>query len=224
MRLLPWFAALSAFVFFGNLGHWQLQRAAEKEAILADLAKAATLEPQAVHAMAERNDYHTRARLPAPTGTLRHLLLDAQTHQGRNGQDVLSAWQTKDGWVLVNRGWVPADSVPELDWPAGQAVVGLWAPLPAAGIRLGEALVGEREGWPVVNYPTQAEYSELLGGPVADGVLLQDANTPGGFVRDWQPVGFGPDRHYGYATTWFALAATVLIVTVALWIRGKKHD
>jgi surfeit locus 1 family protein len=38
-------------------------------------------------------------------------------------------------------------------------------------------------------------------------------------VRAWQPSTFPPERHLGYAITWFALAATVAVLFVALNLR-----
>ena len=38
-------------------------------------------------------------------------------------------------------------------------------------------------------------------------IVLLDADLPDGYEREWRPaIGFGPERHFGYALQWFALA------------------
>jgi surfeit locus 1 family protein len=55
-------------------------------------------------------------------------------------------------------------------------------------------------------------------------ILLLDADQADGFVRDWKPSTFPPERHFGYAVTWFSLAATVAIVALVLLVmRSRKR-
>ena len=51
-------------------------------------------------------------------------------------------------------------------------------------------------------------------------VLLLDKDQPGGFVREWNPVVVGPERHVGYAVQWFALAAALVILYV--WVNLNR--
>jgi len=55
------------------------------------------------------------------------------------------------------------------------------------------------------------------------GVLLQVASNADdrGFVRSWKPEVFPPERHYGYAFTWFTFAAVVAVTFAILRRRGN---
>ena len=57
----------------------------------------------------------------------------------------------------------------------------------------------------------------ILGYPLQPALILLEPATPDGYERDWQPRfgGFGPERHYGYAAQWFALAAALVILYLA---------
>jgi cytochrome oxidase assembly protein ShyY1 len=44
--------------------------------------------------------------------------------------------------------------------------------------------------------------------------LAPDAAS--GFVREWRPDVFPPERHRAYAFTWFTLAAAVVVVFVGM--------
>ena len=47
-------------------------------------------------------------------------------------------------------------------------------------------------------------------------ILLLAPEKGSGFVREWRPDVFPPERHRGYAFTWFTLAAVVVIVFVGM--------
>jgi surfeit locus 1 family protein len=68
----------------------------------------------------------------------------------------------------------------------------------------------------VVLYPTPPEVECLLKRPFVGGLLLLDPEAPGGYVREWTDFGFPPQRHYGYAVQWFALAIAALVVFVVV--------
>jgi len=72
-----------------------------------------------------------------------------------------------------------------------------------------------------------AELQQMYGPQLQERVILMDADAPDGFERVWQiNVGFGPERHLGYAVQWFALAAAVLIIYVVVNLKraSKKDD
>ena len=45
-------------------------------------------------------------------------------------------------------------------------------------------------------------------------VLLLDAESGPGYLRDWRPPGISPDRNYSYAVQWwsFALLAAAMYI------------
>src|SRR5690606_37064334 len=79
-------------------------------------------------------------------------LLDVQMHQGRAGYRVWTPFRLDSGGrVLVDRGWVPAGdrtALPDISvGESARVVVGMVAPLPEPGLRLGVAELGETS-WP----------------------------------------------------------------------------
>jgi surfeit locus 1 family protein len=201
-----------------SLGRWQIARMHEKEALFAsfDLATRDPVPLDSMRPEQRRRFVKVEARGRYDAG--RQILLDNLTHEGRAGYQVLTPLLREDGTaVLVNRGWVPAGRT-RSDLPAiavseaPRRVVGRLSELPRAGIEL-EAKTGEHGQWPrVMNYPRLEEVREALGMGLQPQVILLDAQEPDGFVREWRPKTFPPERHLGYAVTWFALATTVLIL------------
>ncbi|MGD2032747.1 MAG: SURF1 family protein, partial [Gammaproteobacteria bacterium] len=55
-------------------------------------------------------------------------------------------------------------------------------------------------------------------------IVLLDASAEDGYLRNWAPTEFGPERHYGYALQWFALAATLVIIYVVLNVKRSGND
>jgi surfeit locus 1 family protein len=228
---LPWIAAIVAVTLFSGLGVWQLQRAAEKEALVAALDRGARAEPVAFADVADRPAAHAFDRVRARGRFLadRQFLLDNRTYRGQAGFDVLVPLLLADGrTVLVDRGWVlagpdrrPAEPV-ELEAKGPVKVVGrLW--LPEEAVALGPAVTPGQAGWPRLT--TRVEYealTESLGRPLIPAVIRADAEAP--WLLQPRPLrpAFGPTRHYGYAVQWFALAITVVVVAALLVVRRKR--
>jgi len=147
----------------------------------------------------------------------RQLLMEGQSHQHRPGYRVWTPLVLADGAaVVVDRGWIPQDrSGFDGSVPRGPlTVTGFWRALPAPGVRL-EGTVNcpaEKHFPAAVLYPTHDDVECLLRQPVVGGLLLMDPEAAGGYVREWSYFGFPPQRHYGYAFQWFAMAAAVLVV------------
>jgi surfeit locus 1 family protein len=217
-------ATLVLLAAFMALGFWQLQRMREKQALFAAFAagnqrleRLSDIEPL-------RAARYTRVIATGRYDTAHQFLLDNMTHAGQAGYRVLTPLDLADGEsVLVDRGWVPLGAtraeLPEVTVSGNErSVVGRLDDLPAAGIELRSA--GADTTWPrVLNYPHMSELRAALGRPLEDRIVLLDPEQPDGFVRAWQPSVFPPERHLSYAVTWFALAATVVVLFVALNLR-----
>lgn len=225
-------ATLGACALTASLGIWQLQRGHAKQALQDRYDVAAAQATLQLNAEAQsRAGEVQRAQASGRYWAERQLLLDNQTHQRQPGYDVWTPLRLHGGGVLiVNRGWVPArgarGEVPQLAVPSGEVVVrGLWRALPQPGLRMKSTACTQAAQFPAtVNYPTAAELACTLGLQVADGVLLLDADADGGYIREWAQVSeFPPERHYGYAAQWFALALTVLVLFLKLNLK-RTHD
>jgi surfeit locus 1 family protein len=120
----------------------------------------------------------------------------------------------------VDRGWVPLGAtraeLPDVTVGADEReVTGILDGLPVPGLRVGPAAAGA-DAWPrVLLFPTEADVESALGVDVESRIILLDPGAADGFERQWRPaLGFGPERHLGYAIQWFAFA----LVTVALFV------
>ncbi len=225
-----WLFAAAGLALFLRLGFWQLDRAAEKKAIISAYQQAAKSEPldfdTALAPGRPATGLYTRAvSLNGGFEAGRSLLLDNQVVGSRVGYRVWTPLRLSSGRLaLVDRGWVPMHPdrrvLPALQTPAGPVRVrGVWQPLPRPGLRLAPDDCN-RAQWPrVVQYPLFAELQCLLGPDLAEGLLWLDPAEPHGFVRDWVRNEFPPERHYGYALQWFALAATLLVLFIVLNFR-----
>mgnify|MGYP006424562905 CR=1 FL=1 len=227
---LPWLAAALVTPQFSGLGVWQLQRAAEKQAVIASLAdnRQPVLERLPGTLATLSKAVRRKVRIQGRYEGERQFLLDNRILEGRPGFDVLTPLVLDDGRrVLVDRGWVAAGAGREPVESARLAVEErvtvrgrLW--LPESGIALGAA-VTPGDDWPRlvtrVDFPA---LEEALGRELVPAVIRARGDAPWLFrPRDLQPR-FGPMRHYGYAFQWFALALTVLAVACILEWRRRR--
>jgi surfeit locus 1 family protein len=52
--------------------------------------------------------------------------------------------------------------------------------------------------------------------------MLLNPDESEGYVRDWRPLKFGPERNVGYAVQWFSLAAALLLIYIIVNTRKVK--
>lgn len=231
-RLLGWSAAGVAIVVFCLLGHWQLQRMGQKQALLA-AQQAASAQPAmplaralgapgVVHAVVDHGRF-----LPGL------VLLDNQIRHGRAGVKLYRPFRSDDGaLVLVDMGWrpLPADrTLPTVPFPPSPVDMrGLLAPAPSPGLAIGPAQVDAGPDRWLASRMQAAALAGVLGLPALPArVLRLDPALPFGDERDLDllPNTLPPERHLGYALQWFGLALTVLVVALVLeWRRRRAAD
>ena len=232
-----WGAALAVLAIgaFVSLGNWQLGRAREKQALLVDFEAGGRETVDA-----DGRDFgdlgrYQHVRIRGSYDPARQVLLDNMPApaDGRPGYRVLTPLRRADGrgWVLVDRGWVPLGATRE-DLPVvavggePREVAGVLDVLPVPGLRAGPAAVPGDARWPrVMLFPTIADVEAALGAAVESRIVLLDAADPDGFERQWRPaLGFGPERHLGYAIQWFAFALVAAVMFIALNLRRVNAD
>jgi surfeit locus 1 family protein len=220
------FALLGAFL---ALGFWQLERMREKQVLFAEFAAGNQRLERLSEIVPDRTPRYTRVVAVGRYDPAHQFLLDNMTHAGRAGYRVLTPLDLGDGGtVLVDRGWIPLGPSRELLPDVAVAdnarsVIGRIDELPAAGIDLPTASTSI--SWPrVLSYPHLNDLRNALGRTIQPRIILLDREQADGFVRDWQPSTFPPERHLGYAVTWFALAATVIGMFVALNLRRASES
>ena len=215
-------AAVSLFV---PLGFWQWHRGEYRSAqwqafARADLPAVAAGSAGEIAAMPRYSHVSVRGQFDAA----HQILLDNISHEGAPGYEVLTVLQLADGsHLLVNRGWLPfsgrRDQLPDvtLDAAAEQALSGRLSVLPVTGIAAGRQAPAATGAWPrVTSFPVRAELESVLGVQLLEPVLLLDAGSGPGYLRDWRPPGIPPERNYSYAVQWWAFAALAMGLFVGL--------
>lgn len=208
------------------LGRWQLDRAAEKaqrQALLDSRIAEAPLLLTGSVAAAEPLLYrrvHAAGEWLAP----RQVYIDNQVLDGRAGFAVITPLRLagRDEAVLVNRGWVARDAsyprAPVVPVPPGRVEVAGIATLPPARFLELSSQTVTGSVWQNLSIERFRTHSGLDVLPI---VIVDDRPADGLKARRERPDA-GVAKHYEYALTWFALAATVLALWVALNLRRTR--
>ena len=241
---LLWSFALLLAAGFASLGHWQLERRAEKARML-DVAAAVLAErrpqpPASLDDPARRDGYDwmtLRGRFAdAPA-----VLLDNQRRGREVGVRVYRAFAVDDApsstpgagqAVLVELGWLPLPPdrrLPRIPRPQGEfALQGLALPPPGSGLAMAPPAPGDGGQLLATTLDPQA-LAAPLGLPALPSRVLRPSSEQAfgedapPYVRDFDilPNTLPPERHLGYAVQWFALSATVLVVALVLTLRMR---
>lgn len=222
--------AMTLFVVFFlpltlTLGMWQLNRAAEKNQVLTDLADQSD---EVVTWDAGEPPAAGRAVSVCVTREGGEWFLDNRTHEGQAGYDVyLPARHCSTQQPLLLRlGWVgQADgrtSLPDLELPAPtgeEAIVGeMRPPSPEPWLTAPPEAMGD-EQWRIQSMQEVPDTDFGAGTPI-----IQVTSPEGWRLRDtWDPVDMPPSRHIGYAVQWFGLA-TALVVCFLIWGIRRSAD
>ncbi len=214
------------------LGFWQLDRADQKRELADGYEAGLAAQPTRVSVAADLLELPRHAPVTA-TGryvTNRQVLLDAQVQNGRVGYRVWTPFEIASGeWLAVDRGWIDAGNdrnhLPDVSVGSElREVVGLNAPLPEPGLRLG-GTVEHDDAWPRrMVWPDAAALAEVWGRDVPAALVLLSPEASDGYVREWAPVGMPADRHIGYAVQWFSLAAALVVIALVLGFRKRSHE
>ena len=220
-----WGIALVLFPLLVGLGTWQLDRGfdkAERRSRWSDSdgsvewPVASPLEGQPVVLAGHYDDQ-------------RQWLLDNRTRDGRPGYEVLQPFHTKDGPVLVNRGWVPAPEdrqrLPAPEVPEGRQMVQgrVWDwPTPLV---LGPVDAVNPDDWPrrVASLKLAKARSSIPELAIVPIRLVND-RQPGALRTGWTPSRMDAATHYGYAVQWFGLAIVLLTLTIATSFRRDEES
>jgi surfeit locus 1 family protein len=220
-------AAGAAFLLLLALGFWQLERRAWKLDLIAEREAALSAAPAPV-AAADADPQAFEYRRIAASGRFAHdreLYLTSQFLADRPGWHVITPLLLEDGSaLLVDRGFV-SDAAKD---PVARAQGQLAGPVTVEGI----LRLTTPPGWfTPANQPARNLWFTRDAAAMAAAAGLSRARpyflvagpapNPGGL-----PVGTPervdlPNDHLQYAVTWFALAASLLVIT-AIRLREKR--
>lgn len=224
--------------FLLSLGTWQLQRADEKQTIVDRHARNQQLAP-VINAEKLANEQDHQYRLAWIRGTVdnqRTIILDNRVRNGRPGyeifQSVTIAGQRQK--LLINRGWVEAS--------LNRAVLPIIPPIKGevqlrgylyhslkGGYRLDDG-IRQVQTWPSrVGWMTLDRAEELFNASFMPYQLRLDQDSTGALRTGWTTVAVQPEKHVGYAVQWYAMALTLLIMTIIAnsnlvsWLKLRKN-
>lgn len=220
-------ALLCAFVW---LAFWQLERAEEKDSILKAIEHAQLLPLS----MVDRNSpQYSKVSGRGQYDVKHSFLLDNQVENGVVGVHLITPMQLPAGdWLLVNRGWLPMplDRSKLPAFTTAEHTVEISGALnlpPKTGVRLGgDPAIDSAQPWPrLTTYLELDPVAKQLGYPLLPQIIQLDAKSTSGYgERTRRPLNFGPEKHRGYAITWFAFALVTVILFIIIVRLGIKKN
>lgn len=235
LRFAPrwyWILITAAVVpLFIGLGFWQWHRGEHRRQVWEAFSRGDVDALDASVAQLPSLPQFTRVRLAGQYDAGRQFLLENISHGGAPGYEVLTPMRLVEGsHVLVDRGWVPfsgyREQLPQVAFDSADAppaITGRVSMLPVPGLAAGRVPPRLDGPWPrVASFPDMAQLAEAYGETLLPVILLLDADSGPGYLRDWKPPGVSPERNFSYAIQWWSFA--VLAVAMLIGLNLKKRD
>jgi cytochrome oxidase assembly protein ShyY1 len=223
--------ALLGLYILVSLGQWQLARADEKRAILAEMELRQTMDPISLRQLAEQSDKaYFHVTMEGQFDSDLSLYLDNRILNGRPGYEIIQPFKTGHQTILVNRGWIPLpmdrSQLPEVPNEANLRTITGIVYIPGEPLVLEEDVLSARTNWPKLIQALDMPKLQSLFGEmnltVEPWILRQDPGAGTFYQRDWQYINMPPERHVSYAVTWFGLALALGIIYIAALLRLKE--
>lgn len=219
-------AILSIIVitFLMRLGFWQLHRAEEKTHMLAAYHQRTNSQPLTTSQLNTPGDWqYYRTTLTGHFDNQHHLLLDNKIVKGQVGYEVFTPF-IADGLanpILVDRGFIPAKGtrkqLPAIKNINGELTISGMVNHPPGYVKFGQLTYGNTSQWPMlIEFLNLEKTASLLDTTLFPYILNLEPDSTAAYAIEWQIVSMPPERHLGYAAQWFALALTLLILSVVL--------
>lgn len=221
-------ATLVALAILISLGVWQLQRRAEKHALLDQIETRATAAPAPIEILLATGDYGAHRRATAQGAFVPGhdaFVFSPRSDKGPTvqGYKLVSAFAlVSGGTILVDRGWVPAE------WREGPDV----SAAPTDTVEVEGVLRPSSRPSTFTPPPDLTKRTffqrdataigKALGLSLATTLVLEaTAKTQGGPEPLPSAVNI-PDNHLSYAITWFSLAVVLLVIYLRFhYVRGR---
>ncbi|MGL6188055.1 MAG: SURF1 family protein [Holosporales bacterium] len=182
-----------------GLGGWQLQRLAWKKNLIEERERRFHLLLPRSLADASENAFF-RIRLRGVFHHERETFLQGRRQENLWGADVITPFRLTTGEeILVHRGWVSLDEKKILPRPKGWLLIeGILTPIPQFTF------------WKPANVPSKGEWYWIDPKALSPKgfqkiyLIAQSPSVP--VLRMVEALPPLPERHLGYALTWFALA------------------
>lgn len=225
-----WLAILTFILvaLFARLGIWQLDRAEEKQGILAAYEQKISLPMIELNTTnLEAMESYQHVSVHGRADGERQILLDNKIHKGKAGFQVLLPVKItgSEKWMLVNRGWVPLgmsrSDLPDISIDKSiQDFTGV-IKLPLGDeFKIGDGNVWTGD-WPqMIQWLDVKEAAIHLDYDLVPYILLQSEEDKGGYVRDWKMIASSPEKSISYAVQWFSFA--IILCGLFLFLNYKR--
>lgn len=220
--------ALLLITILTSLGFWQLSRAKEKTVLLKTYSARAQAPALTTKTLPHMYDWRFyKVDLIGEFDNAHTFLLDNKTYQGRVGFEVYTPFwaEGEKRPILIDRGFIPLTSrqtLPVIPPLSGKMRVSGLLNLPPNYASFGEIHHGTLT-WPLlIEFMNLSTLGNLMEKELAPYIVNLEPDHPGALAITWQIVMIPPERHQGYAVQWFALALTLLILSIALNRRSTK--
>lgn len=203
-----------------RLGIWQLSRAEEKSALVAErkLVEGRIYDEHQINFKHDTANQFKTVRLTGRFLNDKVVFIDNQIYQHQAGYDVMMPFETVGHHVVwVNRGWLPGalerDMLPRTPIVKGEQTIQALVIVPKKkAFRIGDVQDPQFPNrFQVADLPVLNQYFESS---LPNSVMILHENNPGSLTYHYVSVVVPPERHTGYAVQWFGLAIIWLIFSV----------
>lgn len=229
-RPLPVLTALTlvALAILIALGVWQLERRAEKHALLDRIAARADAAPAPIEILLATGDDFAMHRHATALGTFDHAkevyVYAPRTDGGptRQGKKVVTPFTlASGGTIIVDRGWVDEawpDTDKSLPEPEGEVeVAGVLRPSSQIGTFTPPPDTAKR----TLYTRNTTEIAKLAGVDLKSRLVLEETYRLGNPEPLTTKLDI-PDNHLNYALTWFSLGLVLLVIYFRYhYVRGR---
>ena len=222
---------VTVFLILCKLGFWQLERAKQKQELLAQqsaerVSQTEFLARLNTGKLASLNFQTTQLDLELKTDFV--WLVDNKIFNGQVGYDVVVPAQVKlsETIILVNLGWWPApqqrSELPSIELPNEIEINGLLKTTDLQQFTLSDVIEGDTFPKRVQSVNVIIDFKYSSGMTVKPVFLYADTNSVAGHPQLYKPVVMPPEKHIAYAVQWFLLAFASLVVFVYASVRSTN--
>lgn len=238
-KLIPTLATLILLPVMINLGMWQSNKAAQKQAKLEQFEQREKDAPISIGG-SPIDIESLRYRRVVARGFYEpefQILLDNQIYKGQAGYHAITPLHIAgtDMRIMVNRGWLPVGDdrnvLPVIEPIKGEIeVTGYIQDVTGRYLELAPANTDQKNWHKVWQNLDIARYKKLAKFPIQPAVLLMDpSSSSGGFVREWPKPDFRIDVNRGYAIQWYLMSIALLVIYVVtnfkkISLQDKTHE
>ncbi len=239
VRSILYVVAVLIILFMVRLGFWQLDRADQKRAILANQVAQSELSAIDVNSLlssaksgdAEIDKLRFRNVFAEGKFLAQHtIFIENQVVNSKAGYKVITPFQTNQGLLLIDRGWMPVDFqvTGDLAVDTLKSVTKLTGRLnkPYAQPPLWDDTFPINTGnrW---QYIDLAQLSRQMGAEIFPLMLELAPNSEpsASLIVQWQEINdLWVAKHSAYAFQWFSMSFVFFIACLVLALRSLRSD